>query len=282
MQDKRIQFLYDTLDFILSLLRLIAVTRFRKTCKIDRKKEHCIVMGNGPSLRNSLKENKDVLGHYDLIAVNDMALTPEFITYKPVTYVLCDPAYWFAAGTSESTCKEVRDLYRHLVKQVDWEMQLYIPWMAKKVTEIADILSQNTHIHLCYYNKTKVEGFRKFQYMILKRQWGMFRAETVINAALMLALYSGYGKIYLMGTETDWLRNIWVDEQNRLRLNDTHFYGASDRIISTKMHEQCISSYHVFKTYTEIEKYSKHCRITIYNITPHSLIDAFEKANKIE
>jgi hypothetical protein len=118
--------------------------------------------------------------------------------------------------------------------------------------------------------------------MILKRQWGMFRAQNVLIAALLLAIHSEYKHIYLMGAESDWMRNIWVDEQNHLRLNDTHFYGANDRVIPVKMHELCMSLYYTFKAYTDIAAYSNHCGITVYNATPLSFIDAFEKANKIE
>jgi hypothetical protein len=106
----------------------------------------------------------------------------------------------------------------------------------------------------------------------------MFRAETVINAALMLAIYSEYRQIFLMGTEADWIKNLRVDKDNHLWLNDTHFYKENERVIlPDKMHNQCLSLYYAFRTYTDIEHYSKHCKVKIYNLTPSSFIDAFEK-----
>jgi hypothetical protein len=113
--------------------------------------------------------------------------------------------------------------------------------------------------------------------MILKRQWGMFRTENVIIAALLLAMYSDYKHIYLMGIDSDWMKNVWVDEQNRIRSIEEHFYGQNDRISSVKMHEAYLSLYCLFKSYADIETYSRHCEIKIYNMNPLSFIDVFEK-----
>ncbi|MDR0604149.1 MAG: hypothetical protein LBG80_07605 [Bacteroidales bacterium] len=281
MQDKRVEFLHTILDFILSLIRLVSITHFRTTRKIDRKSEKCVVMGNGPSLTDSLNDNKDMLTSHDLIAVNFMGLSPEFIIYKPCVYVLCDTAFWLSPDIPEITREKVRDFYRQMVKRVSWNLQLYIPYMAKNVTEIHEILSQNENIHLCYYNKTKVEGFKWFQYMILKRQWGMFRAQNVIVAALLLAIYSDYKQIYLMGVDADWMKNLWVDEQNRIRSTDIHFYGQNDRMSSAKMHDVYLSLYYAFKSYADTEEYSKHCEIKIYNTNLLSFVNVFEKKNNL-
>jgi hypothetical protein len=237
-------------------------------------------MGNGPSLSNSLKENENVLDNYDLIAVNFMGLYPEFMIYKPRIYVLCDPAFWFSPDAPQTTHEKVRDFYRYMIEHVSWEIQFYIPYMAKNVTEVHEILSRNGNIQLYYYNKTKVEGFKWFQYIMLKRQWGMFRTQNVIIAALLLAIYSDYKQIYLMGVDSDNTKNLWVDEQNCLRLKDTHFYDTNDRVIQIKIHEQCMALYYTFKSYINIAEYSKYCGIKIHNTNPMSFVDAFEK-NKL-
>lgn len=94
--------------------------------------------------------------------------------------------------------------------------------------------------------------------MILKRQWGMFRAANVLIAALLLAIYSEYRQIYLMRADSDWMKNIWVDEQNRLRLRNTHFYEDSiqDCIIPVSMSHQCAALYYTFRSYEEINRYT--------------------------
>jgi hypothetical protein len=142
--------------------------------------------------------------------------------------------------------------------RIYYTLLIFHSYMAKNVTEIHEILSINANIQLFYYNKTKVGGFKWFQYMILKRQWGMFRAANVLIAALLLAIYSEYRQIYLMRADSDWMKNIWVDEQNRLRLRNTHFYEDSiqDCIIPVSMSHQCAALYYTFRSYEEINRYT--------------------------
>jgi hypothetical protein len=237
-------------------------------------------MGNGPSLIHTLEENEECLSSYDLIAVNDMAISTEYTKYKPSTYILCDPAYWFKNITEDNN--KIVSFYQQLADKTDWSLQLYIPYEAKRAT-ISELLSRNANIRLNYYNKTKFEGYKSINHFVYKRQWGMPRAQNVLHAALMLAIYSQYKEIYLVGVENDWMRNIWVDEQNRLRLDDYHYYNehGEKRIFSVKIHEQCVALYITFKSYVDIEAYSKYCGAKVYNVTPLSFIDAFEKKNKL-
>jgi hypothetical protein len=240
-------------------------------------------MGNGPSLSNLLKENENVLDDYDLIAVNFMGLSPEFMIYKPRIYILCDPAFWLSPKVPETTREKVRDFYHQMVERVSWNLQLYIPYMAKNVTEIHEILSRNASIQLFYYNKTKVDGFKWFQYMMLKRQWGMFRTENVLIAALILCIYSQYKVIYLAGAENDWIRHLWVDKDNIIKINNNYYHKGKegvDSIPSYKLHEICMSLYFAFKGYTDIETYARSRGVKIYNTCEDSYIDAFEKTDK--
>jgi hypothetical protein len=72
MYDKKLKWIYDIIDTLLSVFRVLALSKFNKTKQIERCNKNCIIMGNGPSLSNLIKENKDVIDNYDLIAVNFM------------------------------------------------------------------------------------------------------------------------------------------------------------------------------------------------------------------
>lgn len=242
-------------------------------------------MGNGPSLVSTLEKNKDMLEIKDLMAVNFMGLTPEFQTYRPNLYVLCDPAFWIEASDEKLKAK-VKNLYQVLADTTNWDLQLYLPQKAKKQTLIKDILSSNKRISINYFNKTKIEGFGGFKNFTYSAQWGMPRAQNVLCAALMLCIYSGYKKIYLAGAENDWIKNLWVDEKNRLRLDDHHFYGKTDQsnaiVLNTKMYEQFLSWYYAFKSYAEIAAFARHKEIKVINTNLNSFIDVFEKQELID
>ena len=266
----------------LSVFRMLLLTRFfTKTPKIRRHSERCIVLGNGPSLPKLLAENLDRLADYDLIAINHYGVSPEYALYKPSVYILCDPAFWYAVE-SERFIEKTTQLYDAIVKVTDWDMQLYLPHLAKKRPDVIQHLAQNKHIDVRFFNKTKVEGFDPFSRFAYDKQWGMPRAQNIVIASLMLLIYSQYKDIYLFGTENDSFRYLWVDEDNRVRYSYQHFYKeptkhTNDVVSNEKLYQQFESLSFAFKSYTQVEAYARHCGVNVYNATPNSCIDAFRR-----
>lgn len=281
MYPKQLQWFYNSIDAIFSIFRLLWRTRFKKTKKIETTHSKCLILGNGPSLTSALENSKDVIGNYDLIAINFMGTTPLFSELKPSVYILCDPAFWFDVA-DETQKKKVSDFYLHLSDTITWNVQLYLPWQASKQKNIAQTLSKNQNIELCYYNKTNFEGFRFLKKCVYRKQLGMPRAQNVLIAALMLAIYSSYDEIYLAGSENDWLKNLWVDDQNRLRINDIHFYDQKEssekaRVMQLDLITMLAYLYYMFKGYKEIRAFADTTKSKIYNSTPDTFIDAFER-----
>ncbi|MDR1757771.1 MAG: hypothetical protein LBR51_02255 [Bacteroidales bacterium] len=283
MYPKSIQWSYDILDSFWSVVRLLKESRFVRVKKINREHESCIIMGNGPSLSNTLKANADNLQHHDLIAVNFAALADEFLLYKPNTYVLCDPAFWFQPDSEdpESSLQKVNRFYRHLAENVTWNMQLFIPFQAKKIVTEMNVLSRNPRVSVCYFNRTKIEGFKCLKHAMLKRQWGMFRTQNVIVAALLLAIYSNYKDVYLAGLDFDWTKNLRVDENNDVCFSDNHFYAKTDRKMSQAMYETYYSLYCAHASFYNIKNYAETAGVNIFNLNKQSFVNCFEKKDKI-
>ena len=279
------EILIKLFETFLSIIRIIRHTSFRGIGKIARTSNTCLIMGNGPSLTSSLEKNKDKLKKTDLLAVNFMGLTPEFMIYRPNLYVLCDPGFWIESPDTVLG-EKVRKLYQVLADTTNWDLQLYLPHDARKSKFIKAILSSNKFIHVIYFNKTKIEGLRCFTYFTYSAQWGMPRAQNVLSAALMLCIYSGYKTIYLAGAENDWIKNLWVDANNRLRLDDLHFYDNTNQgnaiVLNTKMYEQFLSWYYAFKSYAEIAAFAHNRGINVINTNLTSFIDVFEKQELID
>ena len=278
MYDKRIEWIYNLIDTFLSTIRVLFSSHLKKTQQIQKKHDKCILFGNGPSLLETIKKYDSTISDYDIIAVNQMAVTDEFEKYKPCAYILADPGYWYEKGYEDSFY-QADELFEALIKKTNWDLQLYMPYQANK-KQIIDKLRENSSIKIVFYNKTTFSGIKKIAYYIYNRQWGMVRPQTVLNPALMLLIYSKYKTIYIAGADTDWMKDIWVDEYNRVRVHDSHFYHEdeqNDRVLACNMTGQCVSFYYIFKNYLDIEEYSKHKKVKIYNISPLSYIDAFEK-----
>lgn len=285
-EEKLINFYTNFNDTLLSLIRLLLKTKFSKTRKIIRKHDQCVIMGNGPSLISSLQENKEHLSNCDLVAVNYFGLTPEYVEYKPSIYVLCDPAFWFEHITDDHVQK-VKNFYQTLTETTTWNIQLFLPWKAKRQHAIKDILSANKHIQITFFNNTKFEGFNRIKHSIWDKQWGMPRTQNVLIAALMLIIYSDYRTIYLAGSDNDWAKFLWVDELNRVHRDDFHFYKNNDantyRILPEKMHECYLQAYYSLLSYYRIRQYidSKN-NIKIINLCMTSYIDSFDKMKSVE
>lgn len=279
MNDKKIQFIYDFIDTVLSVFRILLLSRFKTTLKIQRKHDQCIILGNGPSLIPAMEACQEKWDQYDLIAVNHMAQSEQYLEYKPMVYVLCDPAFWFAPGYEEHRDK-VEHTYREMLQNTDWKLQLYVPYQAGQV--VKEKLASNRDISVHFFNKTKFDGYKWLKYTIFNKQWGMVRPQNILNAVLMLSIYSEYKIIFLAGADSDWLRRLWVDEQNNLRLTDLHFYSKDGKGVaacgtSIKLHDMILTQYYCFKSYTEIGQYATYRNVRIYNSCLHSFIDAYEK-----
>ena len=274
MNDKRIQWIYSFIDTFISIVRVVVFSRLKKTPQIQKKHDKCILFGNGPSLISTMQKYENTISDYDIIAVNQMAVSDLFEKYRPNTYVIVDPDYW-----KDVNCDDTYQLIKALVEKTTWSLQFYMPYEAN-IPAITKKLRANPNIEIAFYNKTTFSGIKKIAYIIYNRQWGMVRPQNVLNAALMLLIYSKYQMILLAGADTNWMKDIWVDECNKVRIHDSHFYqedNDNDRIFPFDMTELCIAFYHVFNNYSVIEEYSKHKKVKIYNLFPRSFIDAFEK-----
>ena len=221
-----------------------------------------------------MQKYEDTISEYDIIAVNQMAVTELFEKYRPGTYVIADPDYW-----NINDCDESRSLVKALIEKTSWNLHFYMPYEAN-IPEIAGQLRANPNINIVFYNKTTFNGIKKIAYFIYNRQWGMVRPQNVLNAALMLLIYSKYKTIFLAGADTNWMKDVWVDEFNKVRIHDSHFYKEdyeNDRILTCNISDLCLALYYAFNGYTKINEYALSKKIKINNALKHSFIDSFDK-----
>ncbi len=54
----------------------------------------CSILGNGPSLTESLREHSDFLKTTETVAVNNIASSSAYVVIQPQNYVLLDPAFF--------------------------------------------------------------------------------------------------------------------------------------------------------------------------------------------
>jgi hypothetical protein len=102
----------------------------------------------------------------------------------------------------------------------------------------------------------------------------------------MNAISIGFKTIYIFGADHSWLKDIEVDNDNNVLVNQKHFYDNDTSkprpmhkkgIHNRKLHEVLMKFMLAFAGYHEINDYSRRKGINIYNATTGSYIDAFKR-----
>lgn len=283
------QFLSDLFESLLSLLKV--VIRGRHAARLpDRQLAVCSVLGNGPSLTDSLTAHFAFIRETEIVCVNNFAHAEIFLRLRPQNYIISDPNYF--VFTEQTTDREdIRQTLSVFINDVDWPMTLYIPHFAKGSYLLSQIEGSNSHINVVYFNYTVVGGFRWLRYWLYAHGLGMPQAQTVIIAALALMINRKFDTIYLFGADTSWHEQIRINDQNQLLIKQLHFYDKpkdvthqpvysdAQRQRTFSMASQFLSLHKVFRGYEVLRDYADYQGVTILNASAKSYIDAFDRTS---
>jgi len=279
--------LFGTLS---TIFKIILWSGFKIKPALEKKDKNCLILGNGPSLEKSINDNKDSLKKMTILSVNYFAETSLFKILKPSLYVVNAPEMW-RDDVDKVFVDKGEKLFKTIAAEAHWQMDFFIPYMAKKFTRWQKILAQNENIRINYFNSTPIEGFREFRYFSYNLYLGMPRPHNVLIPSLMLSLNLKFKKIYLFGADHSWLKDISVTEDNEVLLNQKHFYDKDTSKAKSmhhlgkgkrKMHEVLQKFVHAFQGYFEINNYSIYRGQEIINCTEGSYIDAFKRSKAID
>jgi hypothetical protein len=272
---------------LLSLIKIMMRSRWGVRLPVPQK-QRCSVLGNGPSLNDSLANHKEFLLSTELVCVNFFAATDHFTRLRPTNYVLADPNCFTFNETTVGR-EDLHQILAALLQRIDWSMRLYVPNFAKGSYLIRTIESGNPNIELVYYNPTIVRGFAWFRHWLYSANVGMPQAQTVIVTALSLMINRGFKEIFLFGADTSWHEQIRLDDQNQLLMKQIHFYDKlkdiafvpvfsdAHRTKTFTMASQFLSLHKVFRGYEVLRNYADYKGVCILNASSKSYIDAFER-----
>lgn len=235
-----------------------------------------VILGNGPSLADTMDRHSDWLASKELMAVNFAANTYAWEKLRPRWYVLADPHFW-----SKKQNENLKLLWENL-KITAWPVILYVPCNKLKATRKK---LRESHVKVKGFNMTPVEGFSWFRHAVWRRGLGMPRPRNVLIPAIMLALREGFTTVMLAGADHSWTRTLSVDDQNRVVTIQPHFYEDNreehERVASVysnvHLHDMLESLTIAFRSYHKIAAYARKLGADVLNITPGSFIDAFPR-----
>ena len=136
-------------NFVLSFLTLIKVVILSKffipKIKFKNKSEDCVILGNGPSLNETIEKNKEFLIDKDLFAVNFFARTNFYSVLKPKHYIITSPEFW-AENFFDVNAEGRKDTFNKIVERTKWDMILHVPALAMKKSKWGQNILKNKHI----------------------------------------------------------------------------------------------------------------------------------------
>lgn len=251
--------------------------------KTHRQDGPLIVMANGPSLNDTMRDSLDILQRHDTVSVNFAPLSEAFAVIKPRYHVLADPLFF-----SAEPLPNVVRLYDAL-KTVDWPLTIFVPRKyvskARRLLSISKTETADNPISIQPFNFVGADGFAWLEKLLYNSKSAMPRPRNVLVPALMCGIWLGYKQIYVVGADHSWMKTISVDSDNNVISVQPHFYkdDASEqkRVDTTyrdyRLHQIVHSFYVAFRSYHTLQRYAKKIGVKIYNSTPDSFIDAFPR-----
>ena len=231
-----------------------------------------IILGNGPSLSDTIANDRASLESNPLLAVNFAANTPIFFELKPEYYVLADP-HFFKNDDDSNVKRLIASL-----NSVNWSMTLFVPF-GSAVPVI------NQHVKIEHFPMIAVEGSPKLEKWAYSARRGMPRPRNVLIPSIMIGAWLGFKELYITGADHSWMKTVSVTEQNEVVSIQPHFYEEDSaelqRIRVTQMHmklHELLTHWQIaFRSYYQIQRWAETAGIKIFNATPGSFIDAFPR-----
>lgn len=281
-------------QFFLILLYISRIRDIRRP-KLEYNKykaqgKKAVVCGNGPSIKTLFEkyDKGEIQISSDSFFVNFAPIDDHFFKIKPKHYFISD--YGFSRENPRTPL--ILELYERLQNNVDWNLNIYIARKNKKecqqLVDYSKITNPNIHFIFIYKRHCEdlLPSLRNFLY---KSGYFMPIESTIINTALWTAILLGYDYIDLYGVETNQFKDLYVDDDNTLYITDKHFY---ETILVPVLHDDTgeNSKIHVFlgticgmlRSHYYLSLFADYMRVKIYNCTPESMIDSYERKNTLK
>ncbi len=272
--------------------------------------DECVVIGNGPSLNDSLTMDINFIKSKKLFCVNNFVNSEYFTKLKPDFYVLTDSNYWdkdvYAISQDikkgdvgkyskitidyfKVVMESHNDFFSNIINKTKWELNLFVPLQSKPTGIFDKLAKENDHIKIIYYSMIPFNfKFSFIRHFLYRLNVCMPTAQTVLHAATFLALNLNFKKIYLIGVDHSWHEDLVLDKNNIIYTKDKHFYDQDKQKMTPfvfdiktgstpKMYEVFFELHIMFKSYLFLDKYAKSIGAKIYNSSKKTFVDAFER-----
>jgi len=255
--------------------------------KLSSENEEIFILGNGPSFKTLSDTALKKLQTKTLLCVNNFPSTRYFESLKPNFFLVVSPGFWIEAEDYNVSLR--KSIIENVIKKTSWPMTVILPYASKSNKTFIKAFSENQNINIHFINTTPIEGNQAFSIFLMNKRLGSPRPHNVLIPSILSAIQVGFKFIYLIGADHSWLKDLSVNQENQVLLNQKHFYdeeSATARQMhknhgkgNRKLHEVLEKFYFSFKSYHLLREFANQKNIKVINLTKDSFIDAFEKKN---
>lgn len=255
----------------------------------DAKGKQMYILANGPSLKDFLKiydDNQADFSDKDFFVVNDFVKDSHFKIIKPRYCAMSDPLFFIETIYSERGHKAMESI----ANEVEWSMILVVP--RKYIhSPFLNPIKKNQNIKIIAFHSVTYAGPERIRNWFYSKGLGNGEFGTVVLNAIYTSIQCGYNEIYLYGIDHTFFDNVTVNQKNELCYRDSHFYerdsmlrpmlnhynGINFPTKPFKMSEFLYEKANLFKGHEIMNKYANHVNCKVYNCTPNSLVDEYER-----
>ena len=225
------------------------------------KGRRCFVIGNGPSLK---KQDLSPLA-------NELTLVTNNFYFHPIISDAWQPAYYFLSDPQYFDGYVTLDEFKAMTARIK-TAKFFVPHHARDFLAKTNALPLDRTFYVAAAGGIGHEWQRKPDLTTLTP--GM---QTVVQLAIMVAMYMGCSPIYLLGLDHDWLSHGG---------EDLHFYSDADAESQPDGHVgnwtyltlmEAMST--MWQYYGTLARVARAEDIKIVNCTRGGFLDVFERQN---
>lgn len=257
LKDKLDKWLYSTYNLISELAFFFDIES-KHLVKGNSKYKNihegrCFVLGTGPSLGALTADQLSSLKSEILFGVNSLYKSSVSDKLTPRYYVLIDNLYWESDEWGRSF-RDVREKYSN-------SPPVFIT--DPRAKKLVDALNANCEAIYIYSKKYPVTR------MSAEITSNIYAAMNCISYAILVAIYMGFKEIYLLGCDYNAFCNT----------GKGHCYDDKDELKNNPYNLAFYLKYYWITTefHYLIAKLAKDSGVDVINLTPNSLLDAYQR-----
>ncbi|MCI7040912.1 MAG: DUF115 domain-containing protein [Lachnospiraceae bacterium] len=232
--------------------------------------KRCYILGNGPSLKGI---DLSILNDGNSIfTVNSIIRHPQYSELGSDFHFWFDSGYFNGEYEKEGVLNEIKNTVYTNCRRTT----IFVPCEAKAFLEDV-LLPEDIKAYYLYPYYDPTQG-SELKVDITKP---IYTCRTVVQLAVVVAIYMGYEEIYLLGCDGT---NILDDFNSILtgKTLHTHFYDSKERFkykdeVKITSEYVCYAQYRVYLMWRLISEYCKKNNIVLKNVIKETLIDSIEK-----